>query len=253
MRLVLISLLICSPAFAGHHMSLEERIDDKDAAQPVGAGELLPFSIAARHERLGMLANTWLGRDATLGTTTAGALEATFVDRVTLRASMSNVGMSPQLHSSFGLLVDVMREDTAGIDLAIGGEYETYSYNRVPGLVTRVAAGRTIGATRLLANAAIGLGLQENERYGDLRVGGMTPITRKLYAGLDSRARIDLERDTNEPAGEADYDLQAGPLATYAIGRFAVSASGGVSAWKLRGGEQQRLGAVGSLGLGAVF
>ena len=74
-----------------------------------------------------------------------------------------------------------------------------------------------------------------------------------LYAGLDSRARVDLERDSDEPLGELDWDMQAGPVATIALGRFAVSATGGVSAWKLRSRDNARVGAVGAVGVGAVF
>jgi hypothetical protein len=152
------------------------------------------------------------------------------------------------------MLFDVARaSDYGGVDLAVGGDYEMYGYNSVPAVATRAVLGGNIGELRLQANAGFGLGLERGERYGDLRLSGLHPVAQALYAGIDSRARIDLERDDMEPSSELDWDTQAGPMVQLALGRFAVSATGGVSAWKLRSTETAKVGAVGSLGVGAVF
>jgi hypothetical protein len=259
-RLVLVAIVLAStPALAKpkHHTPgvQEWEIERPSEIDPsAAAGTLLPFTIGARHERQGILIGGYGGFDqAKRAPVMAGTLDATFIENVTFRAVAMNAGMSDQLTPSVGVLVDIAREERNGIDFAVGGDYELESWNRVPSIVTRVAAGRTVGLTRVQANAAFGLGIERGERYGDLRLSGLHPVAQALYAGLDSRARVDLERDMDEPSGELDWDVQAGPVVTLALGRFAVSAQGGVSAWKARTGENAKVGATGSVGVGAAF
>ena len=225
-----------------------------EAESTVAAGTLLPWSVGARHARQGILLGGYGGVDfAKRSPVMNGTLDATLIDRITLHATMTNVGMSDLLRPGVGLLFDVMRVEETGLDLALGGEYEVVGFNGVPAAVARTAIGGYAGSLRLQGNAAFGLGLQQQERYGQLGLSGIAPVAESLYVGLDSRARVDLERDDMEPSGELDWDMQAGPVATLAIGRFAVSATGGVSAWKQRTHEQAKVGAVGAVGVGAAF
>lgn len=245
-------------AHAGNGVTADELERPSDIEPQVAAGELLPFTVAARHERQGILLSSYGGYDAAKrAPIMMGVLEATLIENITLRGAMNNVGMSDQLKPTFGLLVDILREDNSGIDFALGGDYDTLGWSRVPALVTRAALGSTVGLTRIQANAAFGIGTERGERYGDLRLSGFHPVAKALYAGIDTRARVDLERGStaagDEPAGELDWDVQAGPIASLAVGRFAVSAQGGVSAWKARTGEQAKVGAIASLGVGAAF
>jgi hypothetical protein len=218
----------------------------------VEGGEMLPWSLAARHIREGILISTFGGYDAAKETPLMfGSAELTVLKRLTVRATATNPGLSEQLKPSFGLLYDVVRDDY--VDVAVGGDYELMSWNNYPAFVPHVAAATNAGAMRVQANAGMGIGTNGGERYGDFRLSGLHPVAPSLVAGVDSRARIDLERNADEPSGELDWDMQAGPVATLALGRFALSATGGVSAWKLRSRDNARLGAVGALGLGAAF
>lgn len=256
LRIVLLGVLVSSPALArpGEGVDEDDLVPSSEIRDSVAHGELLPWSVAARHVRQGMLVKTYGGYDSAQRTPVlTGSLEATLVDRVTLRASASNTGMGESLSPSFGVLVDVLHEQDAGLDVALGSDYELEGWNHNQALVTRVAAARTAGLTRLQANAAFGIATDGVERYGDLRLSGLHPIAQDLYAGLDSRARLDLERDADEPSGEVGWDVQAGPVATLAVGRWSVSATGGVSAWKPRSGRDAKVGAVGALGVGAAF
>jgi len=246
--------LTAAPALAGNGVTEDELKRPSDIEPQVAAGEVLPYSVAARHERKGILIGAYGGFDASKrAPIMTGTLDATFIENITLRAAAANMGMTDQLMPSFGVLVDITRESDSGIDFALGGDYDTYGWSRVPAVVTRAAIGSTIGLTRLQANAAFGLGVERGERYGDLRLSGLHPVAKALYAGIDSRARIDLERDDDEPAGELEWDVQAGPVASLAVGRFAVSATGGVSAWKANQRDSARVGAQASLGVGAAF
>jgi hypothetical protein len=255
-RHFLLGLFIATPALArpGDGVKEEDIIPKSEIRDSVAAGELLPWTIAARHVRLGMLVSTYGGFDAAKGTPVMnGALEATLIERLTLRATVTNPGMSEQLKPGVGLLFDIAREEDSGLDVALGGEYELQGWQHESALVTRVAAGSTAGAMRLQANAGFGLATSGGEPYGDLRLSGLHPVAEGLYAGVDTHARVDLARDGEEPNGSLDWDMQAGPVAQLAVGRWSVSATGGVSAWKLRSRDEAKLGAIGAVGLGAVF
>ena len=130
MRHCLLGLLVASPALArpGDGVQEKDLVTKSEIRDSVASGELMPWSIAARHVRLGMLVNTYAGFDAAKDAPVMiGALEGTLVERLTLRATATNAGMSDQLKPSFGLLYDIAREDETGLDLALGGDYELVS------------------------------------------------------------------------------------------------------------------------------
>ena len=158
-----------------------------------------------------------------------------------------------KIQPDFAFKLDALRQERHGIDLAVAVGYEAQGFNTTPAFTARVAASRAFGRTRLIGNAGYGLGAREGERFGDLRFAGLRQVTRNLSIGVDSRVRIDLERDAVEPAGEPDWEVDGGPVATYSLGRFVVSASGGATALKYRLIAGQHLGAIGLLGAGAVF
>ena len=258
MRLCLLGLLVATTAHAGRRtpgVTEDDLIPKSEIRDSVEAGALMPWTLPARHVRQGMLINGYGGFDlAKDAPVMSGALHATLIERLTLRATATNTGMSDQVDPGVGLLFDVLRQEDAGLDVAFGGDYELAGWNRHESIVTRVAAGATAGVTRMQANAAFGMATGGDGRYGDLRLSGLHPVAQGVYAGIDSRARVDLmPEDNDETSGELDWDMQAGPVATVAVGRFSVSATGGVSAWKQRSHERSHVGAVGAVGVGAVF
>lgn len=256
MRLTLLGLLVATPALAkpGDGVKEEDIAPKSEVVTSVAAGELMPWSVAARHVREGLLITTYGGYDAAAETPIMlGRLELTLAKRFTFRGWAANNGMSETLKPGFGMLYDVVLREDYGVDVALGGDYEIDGWNNNSALITRVAAGTNAGDLRVLANAGFGLATNRAERYGDLRLSGLHPVAPNVWAGIDSRARVDLERDTDEPTGELDWDMQAGPVATIALGRFAVSATGGMSAWKLRSREDAKMGAMGAVGVAAAF
>lgn len=262
-RHALLGLLVATPAFAGKHhtpgVQEDELVRSSEIQSSVAAGDLLPFTIGARHHRQGLLFNTYGGFDAAKrAPVMQGTLDATLVERVTFRVTSTNTGMSDHLKFGFGALIDVARAEDYGIDFAVGGDYDLLGWNRMPAAIARTALGANVGELRLQGNVGFGLDLEGSDRYGDLRLSGLHPITDRWYAGVDSRARVDLASkavptDEDAPTGKLDYDVQAGPVATYTYGRIAVSATGGVSAWKLRSSDTVKVGAIGAVGLGAAF
>ena len=225
---------------------------DGDASR-IETTDMLPWTFAPRSTR-SLVVSSFGGYDAHVDTSTfSTSLAYAPIDRLTLRIVAAHGPPSGKLTSSAGALVGILREDGAGIALAVGGEYTTHGWSQVPAAIATVVVGRTIGSYQLVSNTAVGFGLEEAELYGDLRVAVLRLVTRRLTLGLDSQARIDLERDDDEPPGEAEWDLRAGPVATYAWRRFAITAAAGISASQLRGSEMVRAGPAASLGFGAAF
>lgn len=73
-----------------------------------------------------------------------------------------------------------------------------------------------------------------------------------VAVGLDARARLDLERDDDEPEGEPDWDLVAGPLATLLVQPLRAGRGGG-SSTKVRASSEVRAGAIAHMTLGTAF
>lgn len=228
---------------------------ERGAAQESAAeGAFLPWTMGARSDAQRALVYAQGGYDsAEKGPVFQTVVEAQLLGRLSFRAGGSYAGPSGQFRPEGGLRLDALRQERHGIDLAVLGVYEAQGFNTVRAVTARVALSRAFGATRLVGNVGYGFGLQDAERYGDFRLAALHALTRGLQLGLDSRLRVDLERDANEPAGEPDWELVAGPLASFAFDRFVVSAGGGLSALKYRLVGARHVGAVASLGLGAVF
>jgi hypothetical protein len=218
------------------------------------SGAFLPWTMGARSDAQRALVYGQGGYDsAEKGPVFQTVVEAQIFGRLSLRAGGSAVGASGAFRPEAGLRIDALRQERHGVDVAVLGVYEARGFNTVRAATVRLAISRAVGDTRLVGNLGYGFGLDDGERYGDLRLAGLHAVTRKLQVGLDSRFRVDLERDDDEPAGEPDWELLTGPLATYSFDRFVISASAGLSALKLRLVETRHIGAIGTLGLGAVF
>lgn len=224
------------------------------SSKSAASGAFLPWTMGARSDAQRAYVHVQGGYDAAeKGAVFQTVLEAQVLGRLSVRAGGSYLGPSGQFRPEAGLRVDALRQERHGVDLALLGVYEARGFNMVKAATARVAMSRAFGDTRLLANVGYGYGFEDGERYGDVRLAGLHALTPSLQVGLDSRLRIDLERDNNEPAGEPEWDLVAGPTATYSFDRLLVSASAGLSATKMRLQPGNHVGAIGTLGLGTVF
>lgn len=224
------------------------------AARSATAGAFLPLTLGARSDMQRGLVFVQGGYSgAERGGVYQLAAEAQLFGRLSVRAGGSYFGPNDTFRPEVGLRVDALRQESHGVDVAVLGVYETKGFNTVRAVTARVAVSRAIGATRLLGNLGYGVGLQDGEGYGDFRLAGLHALGARFQVGLDSRLRVDLERNANEPAGEPDWELLAGPLATYTIDRFVVSATAGYSALKYRQVSGTHAGVLTTVGVGAVF
>lgn len=178
---------------------------------------------------------------------------ASLIGPVGLRAGVGYVGPGGTVRPSVSLSVDVLRQERHGINLAVYGGYQGQGFNTVPALNVVLSVGRRFGRVNLLANVGYGYGLEAGEHYGELRLAGVVHAHRLLTVGVDARARLDLERDDDEPTNEPDWDLFAGPQATLTLGHVAVSANVGFSSLKYRLQSEVYAGALAQLSVGAAF
>ncbi len=237
-------------------MAQEEivRAEPRPAATSADVGSFLPLTMAARSDSQRGLVFGQGGYNGAESSAVFNLLgEAQLFNRVSLRLGGGYYGPNDQFRPEVGLRIDALRQETAGVDLAVLGVYETKGFNTVRAITARVAISRLFGGTRVISNLGYGFGLEEGERYGDFRLAGVHVVTAQLLVGVDSRLRIDLERDDDEPPGEPDYEVIAGPVATYAIDRYVISANAGYSALKYRLVPGTHAGAIGMLGVGTVF
>ena len=224
------------------------------AARGVDAGAFMPFSLPARGDTQRAYALVQGGYDgAARGFLIESAVQANVYGPLSLRAGFGYSTPAEVGRPSVALTLDLLRQGAHGVNLALYAGYQGLGFNTVPAATVALALGRTFGRVNLLASAGYGLGVEQGEHYGEARLGAMVRVHPLLAVGVDTRARLDLERDGYEPEGEPDWDLVAGPLATLSIDRFVVGAGVGVSSTKFRASPEVRTGALAHLSLGAAF
>ncbi|MES1172157.1 MAG: hypothetical protein ABUL77_02880 [Bacteroidota bacterium] len=262
-RHALLSLSVASLAVAAAGSAAWAQVPDDSlatspaspqAADSADSGGFLGWTMSARNAAPRAIAYVQGGYDAARkGAAFESRVEARIMGPVALRLGGSYVGPNGDVRPLFAVKVDTLNQEAHGIDLAISAGYEPHGFNTVSAVGVLVAVGRRFGDLNVIGNVGYGLGLKEGERYGDGRLAGIYRVGRRLHLGLDSRFRIDLERDADEPAGEPDWELVSGPVAAVTAGRFLFSAGGGLSAIRFRANNESHVGAIGQLGVGAVF
>ena len=234
--------------------------DDLDVEPPspseraVMTGAFLPSILSANNQGRSGLASVTGGWDgARNGGVYDATAEAALIGPVSLLAGARYDGPGTNVSPHFELRVDALSQAKHGIDLAVAAGYSDVGFNTVPTAILKLAVGRNVGATYVLANAMFEPGLEDGERAGELRLAALYPVTHALQVGLDSRFQIDLERDDDEPVGETDWASRSGLVASYAWQRVVMMSSAGMSAFKLRAGGPTQMGPELTVGVGTVF
>jgi hypothetical protein len=253
----LVAVLVTFAGGARVAFAQEEQVSSGgpvSAQRSSGAGAFSNWNTTARTDTQRAAVHASGGYDgASKGATFDTGAEARIMDRLAIRAAGSSSPASQGLGLRFEGKVDALRQESQGVDLAVAGGYESRGFNEVPSLAATVALGRSVGKLQLLANVGYARGLQDAEQYGSAGVAGIYQVASQVQLGLDSRFRIDLERDDDEPLGEREWELLAGPTLSVSAGSFAVIAGGGMAANRLRLEPGMNLGVLGYLGLGAAF
>lgn len=242
MRLLHVVPFLLIPAIA--------HADADDATESVKTGTFLPFTdTPATEAHSAQTFGTYDGaRDGASLTT---AVEAKLSEKVQIigEIDFDDGEARPSIGAQYGLL----DRDTDGFDLQVAGGVESTGFNQVPALFARGSVGAFYRETYLVGMVGFELGTERGEAASTFGLAGLRDLGGSLYMGFDSRMSFDLERDQMEPEGEAGWEIQAGPLVSYPVGRFAMTAGFGMSAREPRNTMTSELGAYGAVGAGAVF
>jgi len=153
-----------------------------------------------------------------------------------------------------GAEVRALSQDRHLVDGAFSVSYRGEGFNLVRAAELRALVGRHFGDTSLYMNLGYGQGLEQSERYAELRLSAQQHFwDRRLFVGLDSRLRVDAERDSDEPEHEPDTDIMAGPVVGFTVKGVAISGFGGISAVRYRDQSPSRAGAFAGIGVGTVL
>lgn len=251
---LMVGMTLPLSAWADPEVDGAEPPREVSGARSVDSGAFMPWSLPARGDAQRAFVLAQGGYDsAARGVVFEGAVQANIVGPLSLRGGFGYVGPDGQGRPSVALTVDLLRQAAHGVDLALYAGYQGHGFNTVPAASAALAVGRSFGRLRLLANVGYGLGVERDEHYGEARLGAMVRVHPMVAVGLDARARLDLERDDDEPEGEPDWDLVAGPLATLSFSRFVLGAGVGVSSTKFRASSEVRAGAIAHMTLGTAF
>jgi hypothetical protein len=222
----------------------------RDASLSADTAAFLPFTDAA-DTNTHVVKTFGVYDGARGGAALDTTVEAKLTPKVQLQVQLEieDGEASPSLEGQY----DLLEERHAGLDLQASVGVDATGFNEVPAVFAKLTAGGHVSGTYLVGASRFELGTQRNERAAVLGFAGIRDLGGHVYLGFDSRLRVDLEKDMSEPEGEASWDLVSGPLATYAFGRYAVSAAMGLAAREARAAMTSDVGAFASLGVGAVF
>jgi hypothetical protein len=146
----------------------------------------------------------------------------------------------------------ILEDDKNGLDLQVAAGYAERGINAVPAVLASLSAGHELPGMYVTGAARFELGTEQSERALALNLAALHSLSPTIYVGLDSEVTFDLERDASEPMDESSHTLHVGPVATYAVSRVAVTASGGMTLDKPRASSTDA-GAYGIVGLGTAF
>jgi hypothetical protein len=162
--------------------------------------------------------------------------EAFLFSRVALRAGGVYVptgAAQPSLQPQVELRWHLTAQERSGVDAAVGLVYRRDRITQDGGIVQAVASlGRRFGNLGATANLAYGQDDEGNDRLTELRLASLWRVADVWVVGATGSAATGWgSTDPRRAArGEANYELQAGPVASYSVGKFALLGQAGVDA-----------------------
>jgi hypothetical protein len=233
---------------------VDETPPPSSAARNAETGAFLPSALSARtDDRRGMVMVMGGWDQARGGGIYDTVAEARLLGPISLLAGATLDGPGTNAAAHLELRLDTLHQATHGLDMAIAAGYTDAGFNAVPAAVLKVAIGRNVGASYLLANVVYEHGLEDGERAGELRLAALYPVGSAVHVGIDSRLQVDLEHD-HDPTSEPDWESRSGLVASYAWNRIVFTGGAGISALRLRTTTPTTaIGPVVTAGFGTVF
>lgn len=149
--------------------------------------------------------------------------------------------------------VQLLRQETHGIDGALTVFFKTEGFNETEGEIeTFASVGHRFQQVSLIGNLVYGQDPEGNERDGEVHAAAFRQYRWLMY-GLDSRVRFAIGTQHGHAATtEPIFDFLAGPVATASAGPVAIFAQVGPSAFELDH-SSAHLGVAALGGLGAAY
>jgi hypothetical protein len=252
-----ISAGVLCATLLGAHPSWAQDTEQPPAhstARSAEAGIFLPLTLGSRVGDQSAYVTTLSGYDsARKSALMEGSTEISLVGPLGLRAGAVYTDAGSTLKPTFGLHVQALRQDKHGVDGSVGVFYKPEGLTEGEGEVEAVfTIGRREGRWGMFANVVYGQDPEAAERDGEVRLAALYSLSERVQAGLDTRLRFDLGSDQTKRRAklEADFDLMAGPTASWVLGPIALIGQTGMSAVRI---TDLRLGMVALGGIGAAF
>ena len=258
-RIVFAGLLAWSvgASSAARAQDVEDEKPRVRASHSAEDGQFLPFTLSSRTDSQRAFVTTLGGYDsARQSAILEGTTEVNVWGPIAIRAGAVYTESLGTLKPTFGAHVQLLEQRKHGFDGSVAVFYKPEGLTEGEGEIEAAfTVGRRFGRTGLYGNLVYGQDPDGAERDGEVRMAAMYSLRENVHAGFDTRFRFDLgSSNTAQRIAklEADYDLVAGPAASYSVGPFALVAQGGASAFKLTN-QSLRMGGIGLAGIGAVF
>ena len=237
----LTAIVAASLCLAGSAAAAEDVLDPEvtfDASfARTGPVNLLPEGVAARVNGDRVTATTWAGYDGAKHVPLLTlAVDARIVGRLVLVVGGGYTGdmpgSPPALRPQVGLRAQLLDQSKHGIDGGVAVMYRQDLFSTEGGFFQgAIAVERRAGRIRMLGNVLYGQDGEGDDRDGEARKAALFEARPGLLVGLDSRYRRALwSTDPNRFVRDRpEYELVAGPTASYAHGSWAVMAETGLS------------------------
>jgi hypothetical protein len=171
--------------------------------------------------------------------------------RVGARLNEGGKEVGPSIGARFQLLSQAKQ----GLNFGAALFYKAEGFDEPEGEIeTLLSISRRWNDWLFVGGIAYGQDPEGNERDGELALATLLQLQDAFQLGLDARARVDLgsPRARTLSSGEPQFDLDAGPIMTWALGPIALSAHAGVAVIAFADAPA-RAGVVALAGLGTAF
>jgi hypothetical protein len=173
--------------------------------------------------------------------------------RLVLRVDNVFEGGGGNARPGIGAAVQLLDERKHGVAGSAYVQYKAEGFTEGEGEIEAlVSFGKQLGAVHGTLNLAYGQDPEAVERDGELALGLHVEPIRGLFTGVIGRFRDALGSDGDKGTGVL-RDVLGAASATYAIDRFAVTASAGIAGVETTTSGSMQTGAIAAFTVGAVF
>jgi hypothetical protein len=255
-RTVLSSILLLGSAPLAYAGDTDEATAGEVVARSAANGD--SFTPGLTHASGPPLANigSTLTLDGAAHTTTLdfnGEIQVWGPFRLVLRVDNASANNNGKARPGIGGAVQFLEERRYGVAGSAYVSYKAEGFTEAEGEIEGlVSFGKQFGGLHSTLNLAYGQDPEGNERDGELALGLHIEPMHGLFTGVVGRFRDALGSNGDKGTGVL-RDAHGLVSATYALGRFGLTASAGIAGVKTIGSDGMQAGAEAAFTVGAVF